>query len=490
MSSRLLLFILSAGCVLNLFASSRFGVDGLLYEDQGNGTVSVLGFADDSVKTTPNQFQTTDLIIPSSVTYNDSTFRVTQIEDMAFSNEYAIRRVIICEGIETIGRHAFMGCFSLESIYIPASVRDMMESFVCCPSLTSIEVATDNPVFDSRNGCNAIIATSENKLIAGCRTTVVPQGVTVIGASAFANTYSLLDIELPEGLQAIEDYAFQYCAGLQSVKLPTSLKRIGVMAFSGTGLQELTVPANVNYIGEGIFDRCDCLETIRVDAGNSHYDSRNKCNAIIHTDDNTLIAGCRSTVIPPTVTKLGMYAFSNLSRLSSVLIPKGLNDISSAAFVGCTGLTHIEVSKDNTTYDSRNNCNAVVRTADDELILGCIATRIDKTVKRIGVRAFYGRNVPAILVIPSNIDSIGDYAFSKCHGLKVLYVEDGLQHIGTSVFEACDDLQSVYLPDSLERISELMFYGCVNLRTIRLGNAVKSIGDKSFTKCDRLGKKL
>ena len=120
--------------------------------------------------------------------------------------------------MKTIGRTAFFGCLALTSITIPNSVADISDSaFGNCPSLESIVVEDGNPVFDSRDNCNAIIETETNTLLAGCKSTVIPNSVTTIARAAIAYSSGLTSIVIPNSVTSIGQYAFYDCTGLTSV---------------------------------------------------------------------------------------------------------------------------------------------------------------------------------------------------------------------------------------------------------------------------------
>ena len=117
----------------------------------------------------------------------------------------------------------------------------------------------------------------------------------------------------------------------------------------------------VTSIGSNAFHGCSGLTSIVVEVGNTHYDSRDNCNAIIQTDLNLLIQGCNSTVIPNTVTAIGDWAFWGCSGLTSVTIPNSVTSIGGSAFYGCTGLTSVTIGGSVTSIGSWafSNCSGL-----------------------------------------------------------------------------------------------------------------------------------
>ena len=278
----------------------------------------------------------TSVIIPEGV---------TNIEDCAFLGCSGLTSVTIPESVTSIKGRAFCECSGLTSITIPAGVTRIEETaFEGCSGLTSIVVDKENKYYDSRNNCNAIIATESNALVSGCNNTTIPADVTSIGASAFYECSSLTSITIPKGVTRIGADAFVRCSGLTSITIPDSVTSIGREAFWGcSGLTSITLPASVTSIAGDAFGGCSSLTSIKVDKENKYYDSRNNCNAIIATESNTLVIGCKNTTIPASVTRLGEDAFVYCSGLTSITIPQGVTSIGYYTFAGCSDLTSITI---------------------------------------------------------------------------------------------------------------------------------------------------
>ena len=362
-----------------------------------------------------------------------------------------------------ISGDAFRNCVSLKSITIPAYVHKIENTvFSGCTNLESIVVEEGNSTYDSRDNCNAIIETATNTLKIGFSSTKIPNTVTTIGGGAFEGT-TLKSIVIPEGVTLIENEAFKDCKSLETVSLPNSLERIYPFAFRNSNISSISIPAGVKYISEDVFDGCNNLSTITVSNGNTKYDSRDNCNALIETATNTILRGSSSTVIPNTVTSIGSNAFRGTtlksivipegvtlignrafgecksletvslpnslerigylafydSNISSIYIPAGVKDISEDVFDGCNNLSTITVSNGNTKYDSRDNCNALIETATNTILQGSSSTVIPNSVTAIGAKAFQGSKI-AKIVIPESVKKIGLFAFQGCKSLTTI----------------------------------------------------------------------
>jgi len=213
-------------------------------------------------------------------------------------------------------------------------------------------------------------------------------GLTSIGSEAFFGCSGLTSVVIPNCVTSIDYYAFYNCSGLTSITIPNSVTSIGDWAFSTcSGLTSMTIPNSVTSIGTGVFANCSGLTSLSVESGNTKYDSRGGCNAIIETETNTLISGTKNTVIPNSVTSIGAWAFYSIVDITSVTIPNSVTSIGEGAFLNCLALTSI--------------------------------------------------------TIPNSVTTIGNNAFASCDGLTSVTIPSSVTFIGAWAFSGCGNLTSV-----------------------------------------------
>ena len=253
----------------------------------------------------------TEVIIPEQIAYGHYIHAVTNIRYHAFGGCSELCSVAIPDSVTSIGGWAFKGCSSLTPITIPNSVTSIGEwAFEGCSSLTSITIPNrvtcigngafdgcsslnsmfvekGNTIYDSRDNCNAIIETSTNTLVIGCKKSIIPNSVTSIGHGAFARCYTLTSISIPNSVTSIGNVAFARCSKLTSISIPNS----------------------VTSIGHGAFARCLALTSV---------------------------------TIPDSVTSISIGEFITCSSLTSITIPDGVTNIADGAFHGCSSLTMLD----------------------------------------------------------------------------------------------------------------------------------------------------
>ena len=423
----------------------------------------------------------TSITIPEGVTSIDqNVFRectgltsielpssLTTIGNEAFRECTGLTSITIPEGVTSIGSSAFYNCTGLTSIELPSSLTTIMNWTFgnVGQNLASIIVDENNPTYNDGNGSNCIIQTSTNKLLLGCKNTVIPSNVI-----------------------AIENYAFYCCTGLTSVNIPINT-------------------TSISYIS---FYRCPDIESITVEVGNSTYHSQNNC--VIQTSNNNLLLGCKNTIIPSYVNSIGeyafdgctgltsitlpsslttinLYAFQDCTGLTSITIPEGVRNVSNLSFIGCINIAEISVSPDNQNYNDGNGSNCIISTSNNYLILGCKNTIIPSSVTTINIQAFDGCTGLTSITIPEGVTSIGEYAFSGCTGLTSITLPSSLTTISRCAFQACTGLTHVTFNCNVPgyalyiTVSNSPFYQCTNINSVTIGEGVTSIGGSAFTDC-------
>ena len=332
---------------------------------------------------------------------------------------------------------------------------------------------------------------------------VIEDGVTYISKYAFYKYSNVTSVTIPTTVTAIGDNAFYDCDAITAVN------------YSGTDEQWQNI--DLGY-GNGSLTAIrphdisgSCGDTVRYtlkgdgtliiygtgamdDFSNSNpeYASfRDDIKKIVIEDGVTYIGidafyalqKVTSVTIADSVTEIAAYAFWNCIALTSISISKNVTVIGEDIFAGCNGLTSIHVDSLNPNYSS---LDGVLFNKDKTILMQYPRAKegasysIPESVTVIGDSAL-GHTALENIIIPDNVKTIGDYAFSSCENLKSVVIGDGVTDIGISAFIYCDALKTVTLGNSVTNIGVTAFSDCESLESINIPDSVTGIGEEAFS---------
>ena len=235
----------------------------------------------------------------------------------------------------------------------------------------------------------------------------------------------------------INTYAFKDHTEIINFTIPHSVRHIGQWAFENTGWYNSQPDETYLYLDNWFVGRKGKLykKSLNIKEG-----TRGIIESAMSGFDFIT-----SITIPNSVLYINSYAFSGCSKPTVINIPNSVISIGEGGFLGCSNLTSVTIKDGNSTYDSRNGCNAIIETLSNTLIAGCKNTTVPNSVTSIGKNAFSGCSGLTSIAIPNSVTNIGDYAFSGCKGLTSVILGNSVGiHIGDKAFNSCDNIKDFY----------------------------------------------
>ena len=369
----------------------------------------------------------------------------------------SVKKVVIEDGVTSIGNWAFYKCTSLTTITIPDSVTSIGDwAFYKCTSLTTITIPDSVTSIGEAafRGCSSLTSIT------------IPDSVTSIGDAAFSHCSNLKSITIPDSITSIGKYAFCNCSSLTSITIPNSVTSIGESALAGcVNLTSITIPKSVTSIGSGVFDGCNNL-TVYLESGSTLTSNdlgvnESKIGSYWVEDNLTWKLDADGTLTISGTGAMKDYDYNNnpspanqkKGSVKKVVIKDGVTSIGKDAFKNCSNLKSITI------LDS---------------------------VTSIGDFAFSDCSSLTSITIPDSVTSIGDFAFSGCSSLTSITIPDSVTSIGDDAFSYCRSLTSITIPDRVTSIGNLAFYDCSGLTSITIPDSVTSIGKDAFSSCTKL----
>lgn len=443
-----------------------------------------------AIKAANVDFYKGDVVIPSSVTFQGKTFKVTALGDSCFMYAENLTGITLPEGITElpnatfmycknlvaaklpstltkIGQRSFSNCSLLESVALPAAVTEIPQyAFNYCTSLKTIEMASPIQKLEmyAFYNCEALeaapalaegiteipqstyqycsnlksvtipssVTTLGNYVFKDCQALVVdfPENVTKMGADVFANCKSLTSMKVNDKLTSLPNNTFNGCTNLTSVEIPANITTLGNSVLAGTGLTEFEIPATVTQMGSNTFNGCKSLT---------------------------------SATLPASITAIPLNTFQNCTALESVRLKADkLTEIGNYGFSGCSALKSIDFGQ------------PVARTAESETV------KLPEGLTKIGNYAFANCKLLNLdAAMPSTLTSLGNYAFQNVTGLDAIDLPEGFKTFGSNCLNSTS-VTEIVVPATVTSVASNAFYGLKSLNAYFLSDTPPSITSTSL----------
>jgi len=435
---------------------------------------------------------------------------VTDILDYAFFDCRQLENVKIPSSVKKIGKYAFKDCRNLAEIIIPDNVKEIDNQAFSGTALKKVsifrecsynrydtfpygcEVSTRDLNDRQLQGYDLCVLSNDGKTVTGvtnrnAQKIIIPDGVTTIGDSAFAECENLTSITIPESVTKIERHAFYCCYGLKEVVIPQGVTKIGKYAFDNChNLSKISIPASMVLIDDGAFSDCYKLESLQIPA-NCEIEAEIPYNCTLSriltdrqkqgydlcvlSDDRKEISRilykeAEKIIVPDGVTRINSYAFQNCENLTSIAIPGSVTEIGSYAFANCTKLKEVclpvTCQYERTSFP--NGCK-ITRNLTERQKQGYDLCTLSDDSKTVTGPVYKDAKK---IIIPDGVAEIGYGAFRDCKNLTTVTIPDSVTKIESYAFQNCQKLTDVKIPDSVVVIGQNAFYNCAALEEISL----------------------
>lgn len=417
--------------------------------------------------------------LPDMVTYENAEYKITRIgknanigskyltdisfgryveaiDSGAFSNNEKLAVVTLPPSLKEIGSAAFAGCPMLKNIAFPAQLDSIGDYVFRNSALEALNITAGiarigrNPMRGCKELASVTVDAANTSFIAADGILFTKDKSLLIGvAPTFVNS----QYAVPAGVKRIGAYAYSDLQVLENISFPSSLNEIGEMAFSGSSLRSVVIPAAVSRIGRGAFAQIPSLQQLTVEEGNTAYKVAG--NMLVSADGKLAVAAPSlqgAVTFPSGVERLGDFLCADMTGITSVDL-SGIREAGEYVFYRCSGISSINFGT---------------------------------VLEKIGRMCFQRCSSLTSVTLPSSMKSTGFQSFTYCTGLRTLVINDGIEALGDLSFYGNTSLTKVKVPGSVKRPGRSLFYSCSGLREAELGEGVEEIPAMMFAFCSKL----